>query len=198
MALRRIKERKERRKKVVMSLVISFLMVASAFGVYLGSQQDNIRDYGISFTIDYEAQVYRARIDGQRLSFYYLPSSVSTIPVDQDAIPLIRESLATIVTFDPGLDEFNLQVADLLRFDLAETLNKPLINAVAKPSPLYPSLPVMTCDNATTQMPVISIEADAQPRIFREDNCVRILANATGMLEIRDRFLYEYLGVFDT
>lgn len=199
MALRRIQQRKERRQKMVMSIVLTFLMVASGFGIYLsgrGAQQQSIRDHGLVFSIDSDNGYYTAKVGGQRMSFYYLPSSVQDIPFSMDAVDAVRGANATVITFDPTLeDQRSLQAIDTARFDFAQYLGKPVINAVSEPSQLY-SLPVLSCANATAGVPVISLERSSEPSVSSDGDCVRISGNTTGFLEARDRFLYEYYGVY--
>lgn len=198
MALRRIQQRKERRQKVVMSIVLSFLMVASGFGIYLsgrGAEQNNIKDFGLTFAIDRDQQLYQTKINGEKMQFYFLPSSVQTMSVDEQAVEKVRSAQAAVITFSPSLDELNLQAIDIVRYDIATIIQKPIINAVTNDSSAY-ALPLMTCANATAELPVITMVVAEEPSIASSGNCITLAANNSGFLEVRDRFLYEYFEIY--
>ncbi|MBD3209292.1 hypothetical protein GF367_02650 [Candidatus Woesearchaeota archaeon] len=199
MALQRIQHRKERRNKILMGAVLSFLMVASGFGVYLsgrGAQGNTVADHGVAFSFDYQTQTYTAKLGDELQQFYYLPSSVAAIHMPDDAASLLRSSSAVIITFDPSLSARNLQLMDLIRFDLSSSLGRPVISAVTNESAMY-ALPVVACDNATAQVPVLSWEAGEEAAVERQGACLRFIGNQSGFLQLRDRLLYEYYGVYE-
>ncbi|MBN1275522.1 hypothetical protein JXA12_04500 [Candidatus Woesearchaeota archaeon] len=196
MALRRIEERRQRRVRIIIGVIIVFLMVASGFSVALyGRSANAAREYGVTFTPDDKYNVWHAKIDKQELFFYYLPSSALLVDAPSDLGETIRAAPVIVLTFDPGLSPTNLQYIDLIRLDLAETLPVPVISAVAEENSTY-SLPVVSCDNATANMPVLSFEEGEAPEIVIEDACVRLRANNTDFALIRDRLVYEYYDIY--
>jgi hypothetical protein len=197
--LKRVQERRDKRKKVIIGIIISVLMVLSGFGVYLsgaGAQQSLLKEQGVKFKINYDLNVYEAKISGVPLQFYFLPSGVSDVVVTAGFADPIRNAQAVVVTFDPTVSQVNLQVLDSIRFDFSSILGKPVINAVLSEHPSYP-LPVVSCANATVQLPVIAFELADKTRIVHDGSCVTIYGNESSFLAARDRFVYEYYGIFN-
>lgn len=198
MALNRIKERKEKQKKRIMAIIVAFLMVASGFGVYLsgrGAQQNTVEDTGIKFRIDYDNNQYTAKIGGKEQLFYFLPSSLTNIATNNYADTL-RGAPALVMTFNPNTTQDNLQLLDVIRFDIGKSLDKPVINAVTQEHSLY-QLPIITCDNATAEMPVLYFVIQENESITKENNCITAQGNMTGLIELRDRIIYDYYGVYE-
>ena len=58
------------------------------------------------------------------------------------------------------------------------------------------TLPVITCDDATSSVPVLYFVESNETKIYSENGC--IIAEAkfeTDLLRIKDRLLYERLGI---
>jgi len=197
MALRRIQHRQEQRRKVLVSVVLAALMVMSGFGVYLSNQQSRapvVKDFGVKFRVDPSGRFYEAELGGRDIPFYYLPSAVSSLRLADKS--LLGDADAVVVSFDPDVSPRNLQFLDVVRFDIAQYFQKPVIQAVGMPSSFY-SLPVIGCVNASASVPVIFFNVSEKPRVRVDGYCVVASANMTGFLELRDALLYDQYGVFD-
>lgn len=182
-----------------MGIVVAFLMIMSGFGIYLqgkGAQSNVVEDYGHRFSVSQDANYFTTALGGGDVAVYYLPSTVAPIEVPSAVGPLLRDAQGVIYTFDPDVSSLNLQAIDLVRFDLSYILRKPTINAVISPSLQYQQLPVLGCENATAQLPVIAIGVAKDPAISLDGSCVRLVGNVSGLLEVRDRLVYEYFGVY--
>ncbi|MBW2982822.1 hypothetical protein KY327_00800 [Candidatus Woesearchaeota archaeon] len=200
MALRRIERRKERRNRIIMAVVVAFLMVMSGFGVYLsgrGAQDQTIKDYGVTFAIDQNTRTYTADFTGQDASYYYLPSSVEQYVLSTNGKSLLRGSQALVLTFDPEAPREQLGALSEVRLDLSSLLQKPVINAVTTNTSAY-ALPVVTCDNATAEVPVVSFEIDNETALVTEGSCLRVRGNGTAFYELRDALVYSYYGVYES
>ena len=201
MAIRRIEKRRERNMKIFMGVFLAFLMVASGFGIYLsgkGSSSQLLEDHGLRFSPAYDANgrflYYQTKIDKQEQHVYFLPSDVAAIPMSGD-VAFVRNASMVTVAFDPSMSPVSLQAVDLARYDLSGMLQKPVIGATIVPSENY-ALPVVSCANATTTMPVIEFGAAENESIVVNGSCIKLLGNNTGLLQLHDRFVYEYLGVY--
>lgn len=200
MALRRIERRKERRNRIIMAVVVAFLMVMSGFGVYLsgrGAQQETVKDYGVTFAIDQNTRTYKADFTGEQASYYYLPSSVEQHALSLEERSLLRDSQALILTFDPDAPRQQLGALSEVRLDLSSLLQKPVINAVTTNTSAY-ALPVVTCDNATAEMPVVSFEVDDETALVADGSCLRVRGNGTAFYELRDALVYSYYDVYES
>ena len=198
MALRRIERRKERQKRIVMAVIVAFLMVMSGFGVYLsgqGARQESVKEYGEVFTVDRQSRTYTSDLTGQPQPYYFLPSSVEQHALSSSDLSLLRDARALVFTFDPTASRQQLGAISELRLDLSSMLGKPTINAVTKNTTSY-SLPVVTCANATSQVPVVSFEVADEPSLALDDACLHVQGNGTSFYEMRDALVYSYHDVY--
>lgn len=200
MVLKRVQEKKEKRVRVFMGVFIALLMVMSGFAVFLsgqGSQLGKDPLTGTRYEIDYDTQTFMVKINGDKYNTYFLPSDTTVVAVDGDVTSLVTDASVVVTAFDPAMSTTNLQYVDFFRFDMDTWVDTPLIGAISAPSDEY-TLPLVLCENATLSTPVFSFEEAEDPAIIVEQNgCVRLLGNETSFLLLRDRFLYEYTGVFD-
>jgi len=155
-----------------------------------------VREYDISFTPDNDYGIYNAKINKQKLFFYYLPSTALEIEAFDTLDDVLQSSPAIMLTFNPNMSAENLQYVDIIRLDLQESLDKPVISAVTHEGSSYP-LPVVTCDNASIEFPLFSFEIGEEPMIVNDGACVRLIANGTDFALVRDRLVYEYYDVYD-
>lgn len=202
MTLRRIEARKQKRQRMFMGIFITVIMVMSGFGVYLsgrGAERQVDELTGLRYNIDYDVQMYQLTLNKENYDAYFLPSQVYNIPVSDLAIQLIQSSPVMVMTFNPHLNQENLQILDFNRYSLTQTITEiSFINAMTTNSSVY-SLPELTCDNATQTLPIISFEEAENPSIERGTNpyCVAIKGNETSFLQAKDRLVYEYYNVYD-
>jgi len=188
------RERKlEKRKQIWMAAILVFLMVASGFGVIIGSRASEMR-YG-----DYKFQTvdnrYVTNINGQEIPFYFLPSQIENLNLSSAVTNKLREAFFMMISFNPE-DTANLQVIEVARFDLSIHLGKMVYNGVLKEAIDY-ELPIITCENATLQTPVIVFNVSDKTSIDDVDNCIYLNARGTDFLALRDRLLYSYYGVIE-
>ncbi|MBW2990386.1 hypothetical protein KY348_01635 [Candidatus Woesearchaeota archaeon] len=189
------RERKvEKRKQILMASILVFLMVASGFGVIVGSRTSEMK-YG-----KYKFQIinnkYVTEINGNDMPFYFLPSQVDYINLSSTITNKLKEAFLIMLTFNPD-DKNNIQFIEVTRFDLSTYFGKVVYNGVFFESDEY-ELPVLTCANATIKTPVIifnTTEIINTPSIVEENNCIYLNARGTDFLRLRDRMLYSYHGV---
>lgn len=201
MALKRIKERQERRKKVVMSIILSALMILSLAGIYLSSSsaQGSFKEFGVRFSVvpgSNGVNLYEGKVGGVKRSFYFLPSALLGIDYPSEANDVLRSSEALIVSFDPNSSVDSKQYIDLVRFDLFNNLDKPVISAQESDSGEY-FLPVVGCDNASASLPVVLFREDDNLSVSFDNNCLVMQGKGGDFLALRDKFLYEYYGIYD-
>jgi len=190
------RERKiEKRKQILMGSILVFLMVASGFGVIIGSRANEMR-YG-KFKFYLKNNRYVTKINDNEMPFYFLPSQVDYINLSSIITNKLREAYLVMITFNPG-DKANLQFIEITRFDLSQLLGKVAYNGVLNTSEEY-DLPIITCTNATLNTPVlvfnVSDTTSITPSIVDINNCIYLNARGTEFLKLRDRLLYSYYGV---
>jgi hypothetical protein len=190
--LRRVEQKKERRKKFFIGLFLVAVMVMSGFGIYLSGQDA----YGTFFFNDlkFEVQdnVYVTKINDRQIYFYNPPSTLQIYNVTPIIPNVLKNAQVIVQTFDPESEE--LIVIDRIRFELSQLLDKQTANTVIKPSDIY-NLPVYTCVNATFEAPVIYYNVSNTTSIEYDNNCIIINAKSLEFLKMRDLLLYHYYGV---
>jgi len=189
------KERKqERAKQIFMSVLISFLMIFSVFGVIIGSQNNSMK-YG-KFKFTQAQNSYVTKINGREVPFYTLPAESSFINVSPEIRNLLKDSYFIVISFDPVAAKESLAAVEIARFDFSQYFDGKLVyNAVTDNTGEYSEQPVITCANATVETPVIYFNLSDTPSIINIDNCIYLNAKGRDVLVLRDRLLYSYLGV---
>jgi len=196
MALRRVERKKEKRKKMMMSLFIAFIMVASLFGVifYGNSNSNSVKDYGINFEVTQNNQ-FLAKVGGEQRLFYVLPTEAESISTDEGVFDLLRSSSSLVYSFDPSMDTDNLVIIDVVRYDLDQSIMIPTSSAIDAENGDF-TLPVWACDNATEILPVVHFSESNASSISLNGYCIEVRGNNTDFLVARDRIIYEYYGVY--
>lgn len=188
----RREKKSDKAKQVVMGIVIALIMVLSTFGIIIGNQTSSLSYNGYKFQLN--GNQYATKINGKEMIFYSLPSQSDFINVSSSIPNKIKESYIVMLTFNPA-DKVNIQIIELVRFDLSQSLNKVILDGVLNVSTDYPSLPLITCANATLKTPVIIMNMSDTAGIVDIDNCIYLNARGTEFLRMRDRLLYSYYGV---
>jgi len=183
----------DKKKQVIISVILAAIMVFSAFGVMLGSFTSNEMRYG-KYKFEMVNSQYVTTINGNQMAFYFLPSQVYYINVSSAVTNKIKESYMTMLTFNPQ-NTSSLQAIEITRFDLIQILGKNIVSGVLSPSDTYAAFPIITCDNATLKTPVIVFNISDNTSIVDENNCIYFNGRGTEFLRLRDRLLYSYFGV---
>jgi len=183
----------DKKKQVIVSVALSLLMILSVFGVMIGSFGNNEMRYG-KFKFEVQNNQYVTKINNQEMAFYFLPIQTDYINLSSSVTNKLKESYMIMTTFDPS-DALNIQIMEVVRFDLAQTLGKVVVPGVLNQSADYAEVPIVTCANATLQTPVIVLTMSDNTSIEEVDNCIYFKARGTEFLRLRDRLLYSYYGV---
>jgi hypothetical protein len=188
------RERKnDKRKQIILSIVLSAVMIFSVFGVMIGSFTNNEMSYkGHRFEI--KGNKYVTKINGNEMEFDYLPQITESINLSNDTATKIKSAYVLMITFDPS-QESNLPVMELVRFDLSQKLGKIVLSGVMSNSEQYQNFSIITCENATQQSPVIVLNMSDNTSIIDAGNCIYLNARGSEFLRLRDRILYSYYGV---
>ena len=204
--MKKNKQTKERRKKLMIGIFGVILLVSSLGGVVLYGNNNpqsnkitlNISNKNYEFTRNQQNSLvyYSLDIDNKKVNFYYLPYEVEYINISPEIVDSIKESNQLYLTFNPE-DQESLRFIDLVRFDLSETLsNKYLINGILEKNNELYRLPYLNCENATEFTPVIKFIESNTTEVFKKDNCINIKSRAAGFIKIRDKIIYSLYGVF--
>ncbi|MBN2052930.1 hypothetical protein JW756_05475 [Candidatus Woesearchaeota archaeon] len=182
----------DKKKQILISVILAAIMIFSAFGVMLGTVGNEMR-YG-KYKFEIQGNVYVTKINGQQMAFYSLPKQIEGINLSSVITNKLKEAYMITITFNP-YDTNNIQLMEMVRFDLSQLLGKVVYNGVLNASEQYPDLPVLTCANATLKTPVIVLNMSDNTSIVDVDNCIYLNARGQDFLILRDRLLYSYYGV---
>lgn len=192
--LRRAEARKERRKKIMIGIVLVFFMGTSMLGVIIGSRGNETWKYN-GFKFERYENAYVTKINKEKMGFNFLPQTVENIPITGD----INSKLLApqiFMSFDPNASGNNLLFIDTVRSNLQLTLNTYIIGGITKKSDFY-VLPIITCDNATPQIPVFVFNISNETSIIENNNCVILNGREQEFFKLRDLMIYRYFGVID-
>ena len=190
-----IKKQKDNKKlNTIMAIFIGVIMVSSIAGMIWNHPESNLNYKGHKFKMA-DNQIY-TEIDGKNYFFHYFPTDLEKLNSTQEIDDTIRNLKMFYFTFNP--EGRFLQYIDKARFDLANDLAQAdffFANAKTQKSELY-DIPIITCDNATSFVPVIYFKEGNRTGFFREGDCI-IAESSTkdGFLALKDKLLYIILGV---
>ncbi len=200
-------ERIQKRKQAVVTYFIVILMVSSVAGFALSgnmnSNSNQIEYNGYSFeqSIEPHPLVSGYTVNAFKevttdVIFYSSPYEAEQILITGNLTELLYNKPYYIYLFKPDTEFDSLH--DWLRFNMAATTTKILIPAVTAPSDVYVNMPILSCANATLDMPVIEIlQANKTTINITENGCVQIKSRPQDILFIRDRIYYSLSGIMD-
>jgi len=189
---------KRERNAKIMVFFMAFIMIGSVFGViFFGyNQQENKVKYNkVEFT--QKESLWSVRINNKEAVFNYLPTDVEDIEIEEDVL----NRLANLVEIDPTSDinnSFKEHIA-LAQHQMTLTLNNFNIYVRAGFTAENEfSMPVITCKDSTSNVPVVYFIESNQTKIYLKNNCI-IAEGKDGFdfLRITDRLLYKILGIME-
>ncbi len=185
-------------KKTLMSIFIAFIMIVSVIGFSLtfAEPPEQLEYNGYKFVRT--NQGLRTEIKDTNIFFYYFPRDIENIKVNEGAKTALQEARVIWTTYDPA-DLNAKEISDALYYieDALNTVSDTYVQRGLLNSTGY-VLPEITCKNATTTVPVITIMTSNETKISHENGCVTATAEtAQDIYRIGDRILYQLLGVMN-
>ncbi|MBW2992533.1 hypothetical protein KY345_04920 [Candidatus Woesearchaeota archaeon] len=189
------KEEKKKRitKEFIWTVAIAFILVSSIIGfMWVGGEPEFTYNNHKFIRIN-NAFVYEQ--NGEQFSFRFFPTELEQL-ANQSKLSNLKKPVI-YVTFDPEIEL--IQSIDIVRFELANDLPRLrtyLVQAVTNEGDIY-DLPVMDCENATVNNPIIRFEKANHTEIIEENNCFLFRAkNDYDIARLKDVLMYVLLGVF--
>lgn len=190
-----MKEKKEKRKWGLI-LFIVFIMIGTSFSfVFFGFQpQSEVVKYrDIKFVN--QNNVWIAKINGREAAFSFLPGEVESIFVFDESIKRLQSKFEIDVTYD--LNSTYAQSIALAQHQMGLTLaaNNIYLRKGFTTNNTF-NLPVITCNDATLNVPVVYFRYGNTTNIHAENNCIIAEASSNAdFIKAKDRLLYGILGV---
>ena len=190
---------KENKKNIGLILFITVIMIGTTFSfVFYGfSPAPDVREYdGYKFTYQQNGGVWSSKINGKNVAFSFPPADVEKIHVNDDIAPLLNGKLEIDSTYN--LTSKNAQPIALAQHQMGILLSTydMFLRQGFTTNNTY-NFPVITCKDATANVPVIYFkESRNETRIYIDNNCIVAESSTdSGFLKVKDRILYEMLGV---
>lgn len=193
-----MRKRKEKgfRKELILPVFIVFIMVMSMFGYMWGSSNTKLEYNGYKI-YHLETGGYMLKVNDQRILFNYFPEDIEAVPAPGNIESLFNSPMVyTTSDYDSLYNESIEQV----KFGIAQHLSdfKNVYAQNAFTSETQYSLPVITCENATEQTPVLYFTKADKTEISFEDNCLTAKARTREELfMVYERIIYSIFGVME-
>lgn len=190
-----MKDKKER-KKWGLILFIVFIMIGTTFSfVFFGFSPatERVKYNGVSFVNN--GNIWIAKINGREAAFSFLPSEVESVSAFEDFSKRLQGRFEIDVTYDSN-STYKESIA-LVQHQMGLTLaayNIFMRKGFTANNTF--NLPVITCDNATMNVPVVYFKYGNATNIRMENNCIIAEASTNAdFIKAKDRLLYGMLGV---
>jgi hypothetical protein len=205
-------EKRKKRISIIFTVGIAIIMVASIFAIVIDNQSQGLPQYNKhSFVLTNANELtgtngYKTKINGTFQEFYYYPSDLERINLSSNIITTIKNGQGIGFIFNPeeNLTD-NLQYIDVIRYELQSQIDKPVYFGITQNSSKYDlpvatkySLPIVDCDSATAQFPLILINTSLDTSFIESTNnpnCIIMNAKLRELLAAKDRLVYSYYDI---
>ena len=139
-----------------------------------------------------------AQIDDKFIEFNSHPMDLEYIKLDDPIIDTLKNVKMVYITFDPDSKIVsNVEVARMeLEGELFTYFRIYPTTGVTNNTGLYSAFPVVTCQNATTLIPVLYFYEGNNTVIRQEGSCIIIEAmDSFDIPRLKDRLLYAMFGI---
>lgn len=187
--------RKEKNKKIgviIVTVFIALTMVLSIFAIVLDNQNNSLKYNGYKFLQSNEG--YKVKVNDKTYTFQYYPTQLENFNFSQNANDVLSNSVAIAILFDPNSTQDDLTYIDYARFNFDDRTDKPVYFGVTQESETY-LFPVLSCDNATAEIPFLVFNISTETSIVQENNCIILNARLLEIMAVEERVSYQMLGV---
>ncbi|MCX6707678.1 MAG: hypothetical protein NT001_06075 [Candidatus Woesearchaeota archaeon] len=195
-----IKGEKKSSKTLWMSIFICAIMVLSAIA-FMSNRDDSsnsnlkYNNFSFSVTEDNKWILNLKSPEKQQITFYNHPSQVEQINVTPEISSILASTKMIYVTSDP--DDLFKDAIGLAEFEMKDIMEKRgvyFVYSFIKENRFNKT--IITCRNSTSSVPVLYFRQGNETGISYDDNCIILESDSeSGILRLRDRMLYDLLGV---
>lgn len=188
-----MKQRKEKKKWGLIVFIIFIMLGTTVSFVFFGfAPQNDVAKYnGIKFTRF--ADRWEAKVNGKTAAFSFLPNEVEDIALRDSS--RLGGRLEIDVTYD--LNSTHREAIALAHHQMGLTLSQYSIfvrKGFTTNNTFH--LPVINCNDATQNVPVIYFRQGNSTMINASASCIIAEAGSNeGFFKVKDRILYGILGV---
>ncbi|MFH1133412.1 MAG: hypothetical protein V1735_02900 [Nanoarchaeota archaeon] len=190
-----VRRQKKNKTIVWLTVAIAIIMVTSIAGYFTDEMTEKKRYGRYSFTVR-EDGIY-TQVNSTWLKFRYYPDKLQEIPLDKEVMAQLMQARAVMITFEPGAEDG--ATVDLLRLEMSKEMpalfGTYVVMGVTNNSNLL--LPEVTCQNATSYMPVLYLKDTGNVSVTAQDGCIILQGDKQGLAIAKDRLYYTYLGILN-
>jgi len=181
-------------KRNIVALFIVFLMVFGFGGLVVDNIAKEKYEYN-NFKFKFQNNVWSTEINNIKFTFDYFPTEIENIDLSADLTNKISNTLQIDSTYD--LSDSYTEAISLAQFNLGQSLavlNIHLRTGLTQTNEY--ALPIITCSDATEQIPIIYFKESDQTKVYLENNCIIAeAATEIDFIRIKDRLLYSILKI---
>ena len=190
-----MKEKKEKKRWGLILFIVFIMIGTSVSFVFFGFSPatERVKYNGFSFVNN--GNMWIAKISGREAAFSFLPSEVESVLAFEDFSKRLQGKLEIDVTYD--LNSTYKESIALANHQMGLTLAAYgiFVRKGFTTNNTF-NLPIITCDNATINVPVVYFRQGNTTNINIENNCIIAEASANAdFIMVKDRLLYGMLGV---
>jgi|GEM_PF-5243139 len=184
-------EKKDRTNQII-TIILGALMVVSVLGYMWTGNSNSTSNYG-KYKFEQTSQGWQVKINGNNHYFYYHPSQIEQISLENSTIAKIKSSPQIYITYNPA--NSYPDYIDLTRFEIANTLLENDIYIKNAAITNYSNMEIASCESNKTLM-IMQLEESNETKITDNGNCIKLQASS-GMdfLALKDRMLYGIYGI---
>ena len=190
-----MKQKTEKRKWGLIFFIV-LIMVGTSFSfVFYGFSGDSekVKYNGITFAKFPDR--WEAKINGRQAAFSFLPGEVESISVSDDSFRALQNKFEIDATYD--LNSTYKESIALAQHQMGLTLSA--YDIYLRKGFTYNNtynLPIITCNDATQNVPVVYFRQGNSTSIHSENNCIIAEASTNAdFIKVKDRLLYGIMGV---
>lgn len=190
-----MKEKKEKKKWGLILFIILIMIGTSVSFVFFGfqPQSDVVKYNGIKF-VKYSDR-WEAKINERYAAFTFLPNEAESVFALEDFSQKLRNKFEIDVTSD--LNSTYKEEIALAQHQMGLTLAQ--YNLFVRRGFTTNNtfgLPIITCDEATLNVPVVYFKYGNSTSVYVNDSCIIAEAYTNAdFIKVKDRLLYGILGV---
>ncbi len=190
-----MKEKKEKKRWGLILFIIFIMIGTSVSFVFFGfsGAGETVRYKGIKFIKIQDR--WEAKINGNNAAFSFLPSEIESVFAYDDFSKILQGKIEIDVTYD--LNSTYKEAISLAQHQMSLTLAQynVFIRKGFTTNNTF-NLPIITCNDATSAVPVVYFKYGNVTNIHLENSCIIAEASTNAdFIKVKDRLLYGILGV---
>ena len=190
-----MKQKTEKRKWGLIFFIVLIMIGTSFSFVFFGFSgvEEKVKYNGITFAKFPDR--WETKINGRQAAFSFLPGEVESISVLDDSFRALQNKFEIDATYD--LNSTYKESIALAQHQMGLTLSAYdiYLRKGFTANNTY-NLPIITCNNATQNVPVVYFRQGNSTSIHSENNCIIAEASTNAdFIKVKDRLLYGIMGV---